>query len=96
MSDKTFKEQVEEILIPFTNGTKCKDCPRPKVAITCSACITDRILSAYNAELDRIAEGMPKPECCKVGDKGLNNLVFLGAKEYRLSCQAYIQAQKGS
>ena len=49
-----FREAVEEILEPFLGGTKCKDCPRPKIAIGCTQCTTDRILAAYKG----VVEGM--------------------------------------
>jgi hypothetical protein len=60
MMTKTFKEQVEEILcshcgFKINNGFADRvDCESAKKLKECS---TDRILSAHNAELDRIAEG---------------------------------------
>ena len=51
------------------------------------------IIDLVCSEVEKLAAGMPEPECCKAGDKGLNNLVFLGAKEYRLTCQAFIRKE---
>ena len=54
MSDKTFKQQVEEILHHCDREEKC-GWPY------CDSCDyrVDRILVAHNAELDRIAEEVP-------------------------------------
>ena len=60
MSDKTFKQQVEEIIPDDTDSSqncpyqfKFKGCSHT----SCKKCIVDRILAAHNAKLDRIAEG---------------------------------------
>lgn len=79
MSD--FKEQVEEIVhrlggISETCSLgKFEGCPDKN----CPDCLVDRILSAHNARLDRIAEGI---------DKGR-----ISTHE-RKQIVAYIQAQK--
>jgi hypothetical protein len=105
---KTFKQQVEEIL--------CKDCKKDSlvvVAFDCPKCIVHkqvaRILAAHNAELDRIAAGMPrvKNPYRTPKDARLNvvpsavpfvELEYRKAqnmiKTQRRACQAYIQAQK--
>lgn len=62
MSDKTFKQQVEEI----QHGHCPKEtdalypCPMLDEDFTdCWQCKINRILAAHNAELDRIAKEMP-------------------------------------
>jgi len=76
----TFRETVEEI-------QACNDWRHCKVrGKMCYECRIDRIMEAYKA----LVEGMPEPECLKVGDKGLNNLVFLGAKEHHLACKKFM------
>lgn len=90
MSKKTFKQQVEEILHDgcrtFAQYGECSECVEDLV----------RILSAHNAELDRIADGMPNVRCersnCYVGRE--LDIVNFGISIAIQECQAYIQAQK--
>jgi hypothetical protein len=86
---KTFKQQVGEIVYG--------GCPYYEIQGKCSKCdkVVDRILTAHNAELDRIAEGMPfKCANCGIEDAGICDRHECVDSQL-IECQAYIQAQKG-
>lgn len=73
---KTFKQQVEEIIELWAY----KISPRAKRGLA------REILTAHNAELDRIAKGMQTRVC---------NPTYWEILQLKAD-QAYIQAQKGS
>ncbi len=91
----TLKQQIEEII---RESTVCGKGKKPHLCGLCKKELkenTDRILAAHNAELDRIAGGMPKG---LAEDDGTD--WQLGVR-HGIQCQynegkAYIQAQKGS
>lgn len=102
-----FKQRVEEIL-SFTecehDGRICSDMTLDKYEErpSCVECQTDRILAVHNAELDRIAEGMPKelfrasPPIIGAKDGGTQYAEDIGFNKGVIKSTAYIQAQKGS
>ena len=98
MSDKTFKRQIQKIQMscPESGMQLCNE-ERRATSELCRECELNAILSAHNAELDRIAEGMPKihrPFVCdpkKIGEY-TNKVIDAQLK----TDQAYIQAQKGA
>jgi hypothetical protein len=96
----TFKQQVEvEFCQTIAELGRCPDhegdcikqfCPKVKEK-------ADRILAAHNAELDRIAEGMPKIHRSFVCDpKKIGEYTNKVIDAQLKADQAYIQAQKGS
>ena len=99
---KTFKQAVEEIV----RNRVCSVCSARHGCSTyvmnansvCCAAFRDAekdILSAHNAELDRIAEGMQFKKCWQPQISG--HITPVEAYKLAVSeCQAYIQAQKGS
>ena len=96
MSD-TFKQQV----IRIGNDYICRDCnEREGCKLIPEECVflqefLELILSAHNAELDRIAEGMQFKKCWQPQISG--HITPVEAYKLAVSeCQAYIQAQKGS
>jgi len=94
---ETFRSKVDRICSELAGEIPCTVAPCPfggeeqhsMSEAECAKCAVDRILAAYKAKV----EGMPEPECLKVGDKGLNNLVFLGAKEHHLACKSYLMGE---
>ena len=111
MSDKTFKQQVEEIIPDDTDSSRnClyqfhfKACSYTD----CKTCITDRILAAHNAELGRQRSEDRKAfneKLDRIGKIDFRSDWYKNCKRQRQrkskccdSCpfQAYIQAQKGS
>jgi hypothetical protein len=101
---KTFKEQVEEILRDNEHCRTTVENPPCQDLNSCSeqtclmACKYPRILSAHNAELDRIAEGMPlTKETAEDFRFRTKAEAYLSGKVLQhADAQAYIQAQKGS
>jgi hypothetical protein len=94
---KTFKQAVEEIVcqsICEPSGYIIQECNHRLKGQYCDfvAKFTDRILSAHNAELDRIAEGMPKPVGKSSCLEHISEMLTMD-KQRRID-QAYIQAQK--
>ena len=98
MSDKTFKQQVEEIQSKQScNETFCLlGVCGVGVVTLCSRCRTDRILAAHNAELGRIAEGMPltKETAEDFSFKTKAEAYLSGKVLQQADAKAYIQAQK--
>ena len=114
MSDN-FRQAVEEIAINCPKDLP-PFCPalsigyqelsfrekRERIAMCgeCVKCRTDRILAAHNAELDRIAEGLPRWDYTTAENFGTfhaeDNALIRGRNKQYSECQAYIQAQKGS
>jgi hypothetical protein len=90
---KTFKRQVEEIEYRQCQHQTEPRCPRldDRKTTNCHVCKVNDILTAHNAELDRIAEG-----CNKFKEKNANNVPYIKHDANRRidKCQAYIQAQK--
>jgi hypothetical protein len=92
---KTFKEQVEEILCDLHCGQyREKPCP---IYNECPDILRllGIILSAHNAELGRIAEGLPE-EHITVNTFCDQFSYNQGALGQLCQAKAYIQAQKGS
>ena len=97
--DKTFKEKVEEIVHEqIYKVTGCKDLKAGELYL--SKELTEAILSAHNAELDRITKELNlirnpytgiKDQCPDVYRK-FNK----ATSNQRTADKAYIQAQKGS
>jgi hypothetical protein len=95
---KTFKEQVALVFCqtiaklggcPDYDGDCTKQfCPKVKEQ-------TDCILSAHNAELDRIAEGITTRQLVERRDEQ-PDMFDVGAFSQKVADKAYIQAQKGS
>jgi hypothetical protein len=90
MSD--FKQQVEEIVSCYPGSmTRCKLFDKHG---SCTKCQTTQILSAHNAELERIAKEMDKYKRSQMASMSPRKV-----EDFNLGvsmCQAYIQAQKGS
>lgn len=109
MSDKTFKQQVAPYVCIWGENymgedrSHCRYCPQYWEA-KCKD--IEAILSAHNAELDRIAERMPKPKnYYETHDWYVNGesathiartSTQLGIDGTHSTIQAYLQAQKGS
>lgn len=107
MSDKTFREQVEEIL-SFTecegDGRICSDMTLDKYEErpSCEQCRTDRILAAHDLELERIEKGMTKTVIADVQKEKRNELANPYIEEARKTgivvgihkCQAYLLAER--
>ena len=87
MKDKTFKQQVEDaVKQSIFEVTGCADLKAGKLYL--SKVLTKSVLAAHNAELDRIAEGLPST---------LTSLITgYNAAQYKEQVEAYIQTQKGS
>jgi hypothetical protein len=100
MSDKTFKQQIEEIINQeICSGSNCEYCDT--YTPTCKKQQRDqaesRILAAHNAELGRIADGMPITTKLRWSEPLGDYEAYFSddAKSQLYKCQAYIQAQKG-
>jgi len=50
---------IKNWLIPFMNGKKCEDCPRPREAITCVDCVTRNIMQAVAVSQPKCEGQMP-------------------------------------
>jgi hypothetical protein len=97
---KTFKQQVEDALVEYD---QCPDFQeKGYVCASCSKKALARILAAHNAELDRIAEWLPKelfrasPPIIGAKDGGTQYAEDIGFNKGVIKSTAYIQAQKGS
>ena len=86
----SFREDIEKIL---TEGCAGEMCAKP---ITCKECWKDkenRIISAHNADLERIAAGMPQP----AGEHDTTEWddgYFMGAKSQLKADQAHVRKEQ--
>lgn len=91
MSDKTFREEVEEIL---NNPQPCGHC-RPNDYLECNkteeACLLDRICAAA----ERMAERMPKPDPSRFINEAFRDGFDVGADWTLRDNQAHIRKEIG-
>lgn len=97
MSDKTFRQEVEEIA--RLNHYNCKEENCPTNTSACADCRKEKFLAAHDAELERIAQGMPRKLYPKDVIKDVFEDIYSkayndGTDDQLTECQAYLLAER--